>query len=255
MHTQTTHFLVSLTVSLLLLHPGAAGATNIQVSPVRLDANGSVHSALLTVTNTSAESVRIQASSYAWEQDPAGSLQLLPTQDVSYFPAMLTLAPGEARHIRVGVVRAPDERERTYRIIVEQLPAVALQSNANPQVMIQMLTRMSIPLFLAPLREQVQGDITNVLLRGRTLTFDVRNSGNVHFLTRSANVRGMDAEGNTVFGQSLSGWYVLAGGERHFSLEIPPDRCPNIRQLEISVETDRGPFTTRTQLPASQCSL
>ena len=50
-------------------------------------------------------------------------IELAPTQDVVFFPALLTLKPGEERRIRVGSTAAPGSIEKTYRIFVEELPA------------------------------------------------------------------------------------------------------------------------------------
>src|SRR5216684_4497892 len=89
-----------------------------------------------------------QVTSFAWSQDASGAVQLAPTEDIVFFPALLTLKPGEERKVRVAATVAAKDVERTYRIFFEELPPLERPQNLGAQVRI--LTKMGIPIFVAP---------------------------------------------------------------------------------------------------------
>ena len=74
---------------------------------------------LLTLRNESNETLQFQLSVFAWTQSPLGQMELEPTEDVVFFPTLLTLKPKETRRVRVGSATPQDVREKTYRIFVE----------------------------------------------------------------------------------------------------------------------------------------
>src|SRR5687768_17676291 len=80
---------------------GASAAT-FTVNPTQIFLSGKTTTALLTLRNDSEETLRFQLTAFGWQQTPAGEITLTPTQDVVFFPALLTLAPKEERRIRVG---------------------------------------------------------------------------------------------------------------------------------------------------------
>jgi fimbrial chaperone protein len=59
---------------------------------------------------------RISVSVFAWGQGPSGEMQLEPTDDIVFFPTLLTLKPKETRRVRVGSATTQDVREKTYRM-------------------------------------------------------------------------------------------------------------------------------------------
>ena len=81
----------------LALFAGAAPAhaATFSVNPTQVYLSGRTTTSLLTLRNDSDEPLRFQLSVFAWDQRPDGEMLLAPTQDVVFFPAMLTLAPKE----------------------------------------------------------------------------------------------------------------------------------------------------------------
>src|SRR5512141_1630359 len=76
-------------------------ASAFRVTPIQVELSGK-SSALLTLTNESGQPLRFQISAFSWSQAPNGDMQLNPTQDISFFPSLLTLKAGEERKVRVG---------------------------------------------------------------------------------------------------------------------------------------------------------
>lgn len=217
-----------------LLGGSAAMASTYQVNPVRLELGSSARSGLLTIKNESQETLRFQVTAYAWSEAADGQMVLAPTQDIVFFPSMLSLKPGESRKIRVGAPSAAAGPERTYRIIVEELPPLGKRvSNA-----VRVLTRMSIPIFLGG-RGAPRPALEGLTSKGDRLAFTVKNTGGVRFVAKKIRVRALDASGAELAREEFSGWYVLAGGERRYDLALPSSACA-ASKLVVSVETDGG---------------
>src|SRR6187549_4182240 len=90
-----------ITILGLVLQAENVAASAFKVTPVRVTFSGP-SSTLLTLRNDSEESLRFQISAFAWSQDAQGGIQLGSTEDISFFPALLTLKPGEERKVRVA---------------------------------------------------------------------------------------------------------------------------------------------------------
>jgi len=230
---------------------GQASASTFNVSPTQVFLSGKASSALLTLRNDSEEPLRFQLSVFAWDQSPSGEMTLAPTQDVVFFPALLTLAPKEERKIRVGRMVAPANVERTYRIFVEELPS--LEAVSNPAASVKVLTKMGIPIFVRPAKEDTTAGITGAETHDGTLHFTLANSGTVHFVPERIIVRGL-ADGKSVFETQIPAWYVLAGGKRDFEFELPKPDCGRATALQVQVAFNSSTIDQRVELPAGSCT-
>ncbi|MCE9667180.1 fimbria/pilus periplasmic chaperone [Myxococcus stipitatus] len=223
--------------ALVWVLPGRGSAAAFEVNPVRLELDGESRAVAMTIRNQSMETQRFQISAHTWSQDGDGRATLQPTQELFFFPSMMTLGPGESRPVRVGISSAPLEVERSFRLIVEELPP--LQPTA-PTMGLKVLTRVSIPVFVAPVRKEAQSRIEGIDLKASTFHFRVHNPGTVNFFVKQARVRGLDGQGRRLMEQTQAGWYVLPGGAQAFAVAAPPDVCGKIRAVEVQLETDRG---------------
>jgi fimbrial chaperone protein len=232
----TAAFLVGVTAS--------SEAGTFQISPTRLDLAARGSSALVTLTNTGVEPVRLQAKVFSWDQAPDGEQRLTSASELVVFPTLFTLAPGETRKVKVGITAAPQARERTFRLIVEELPASTAQETTGLRV----LTRMSVPVFQAPLRKTTAGEISRIELRGTRLAVDVQNRGTTSVMLKAARAIGKDAGGRVVWKGEATGWYLLAGGVRSFELDVPLDQAASISTVEVEADTDTGVWKKLVQV-------
>lgn len=239
-----------LSAALVLAFFNIAHATELGVDPVRIDLGPGVRGGLLMLRNKGQEPVRVHASVHTWSQDEEGRMALAPTQEVFFFPSMLTLAPGESRPIRVGSPAQPPDAERAFRLIVEELPPQASPATAPT---VRVLTRLSIPVFLLPKQPHPEMRIEGVELRAGRLSFRTTNTGTLHVMSKQVRVQGLKADGTVQVRKELAGWYVLAGGTRAFALELTAADCQSLTSAEIEVETDQGTFRETVKLPAGQC--
>jgi fimbrial chaperone protein len=230
---------VALLVALgfMLCEAQPVSASSVGVSPVHIYFTRSSPSALLTISNEGQESISFSLSAYAWSQGESGEIKLTPTSDIIFFPALLTLSPGEARNIRLGTELQPTNIEQTYRILLDELPP-AQTGHPNPSMEVRVLSEISIPIFLVPDKPRLQADLSGISLHKNKLAFQLNNTGLVHILP-SVTVAAIGSSGSLVYRvgpQQI--WYVLAAGSRIVTVSLPAKPCAKVRELTISLELD-----------------
>ena len=242
---------VGLGLSLRQAEP-ALGATFV-VNPINLTLAPASPSALLSITNQSTDVLRFQLSAFAWDQDTDGQQLLTATEDIVYFPTLLSIPPGEQRNIRVGTTVPAEVSEKTYRIFVEELPPMAAPETKRHGGEILVLTRMGIPIFLQPATITTRAEIADISVSGKTLSFVLRNTGNVHVAPGIVQVRGVNAAGATKFQREMTGSYLLAGGQRIYTLELSAaERCA-ATGLIIEVRSEGSSVNGRLDIGARAC--
>jgi fimbrial chaperone protein len=230
---------------------GPASAATFSVNPTQIFLSARATTALLTVRNDSDETLRFQLSAFAWDQTAAGDLKLAPTQDVIFFPALLTLAPKEERRIRVGSTATAAATEKTYRVFVEELPGA---DAAAPGASVRVLTKMGIPIFLRPARETAPATLTDLSLHDGLFHFSLSSTGTVHVVPQRITVRGKAANGQAVFEKGVTGWYILAGERREFELSLPEPDCERTTSLLVEAAFDTTTVKEMLQTPAGACA-
>jgi fimbrial chaperone protein len=225
--------------------PGAVLAQGFQITPVQVELTAKARTAIVTIHNLGSEPLRLQVSAFSWDQDAKGEMRLARTKDVTFFPSLLTIAPGQKRNLRVGVAAPVGEVEKTYRVFVEQLQG----GPGAPAGAVRVLTRVGIPVYLEPPKPSHGAELSPIRVDGRKISFLVRNTGNVRLRPERVKVIGADGAGQVAFDQSLPAWYVLAGGERIYETEAPRDRCARVRTLSAEVQV--GDRTLRVEQPAA----
>lgn len=215
-------------------------ASAFRVTPIGVKFDRRSTSALLTLTNDSTEELRFQITAFAWSTDPAtGEMKLTPTEDVFFFPTLLTLKPGEGRKVRVGTAAKQGPTEKSYRIFFEELPPLKKTEPEKGGASVRILTKMGIPIFVAPQDKSSKvGQIDNVALDSGKLTFKLQNTGNSHYVAQSVKVVGLDSTGKSLFEKKREGWYVLASTARSYEVELSADECAKAKALRIEVQTD-----------------
>ena len=128
---------------IVLFAAGAARAQSLRVMPVNIQMLPGQRATTLTVINEGSTATAIQVRAYAWSQAD-GTDQRTDTDELLASPPIATIAPGETQVVRLVLRRTPKGREATYRILLDQIPAAAAPG------MVQVVMRMSIPVFVEP---------------------------------------------------------------------------------------------------------
>jgi fimbrial chaperone protein len=228
--------------------PSLAAAATFTVEPTQIFLSERTTSVVMTLRNDSQETLRFELSAFKWTQSPTGEMQVEPTEDVVFFPALLTLGPGESRRVRVGNATKLDVREKTYRIFVEELPPLTRQTGG-----VRVLTKMGIPIFLRPAKESASATLRDLSQQNGRLRFTLANEGTVHFVPKEILVRGL-ADSTTAFENRLDGWYVLAGGRREFEMAFPDAECSLVTSVIVDVQFGSVNLQERLQTPNGVCA-
>jgi fimbrial chaperone protein len=229
-----------------------ARAGTFDVSPLRVHLSASKKSAVVTVHNTSDEALRFEVTGFAWEQDAEGKMQLQPTQDVLFFPALLSIEPGKSRNLRVGTTTSFGAGEKTYRIFVAQMPPLE-RKGGGLTTGVRVLTRLGIPVFLEPESTTPAARLDGLAVRKRHLTMQLKNTGNVHLFVTQIHLIGKGADGKVRFEKKSQGWYVLGGGVRDYDVELPSE-CEQASEVRVRIETDPPSLITEATVPVSSAA-
>ncbi|OGT21846.1 MAG: hypothetical protein A2V90_05745 [Gammaproteobacteria bacterium RBG_16_57_12] len=245
--------LIGTLFAIVLLLPLASHGADFSISPVRISFAAQQKADIIMVKNFKDTPVSLQLSVMAWTQDDDAGDVTVPTEDIIAFPKLLTIKGGEEQMIRIGKRTTAGEVEKTYRIFIEELPGKDVDPAVTGPV-IRTLTRVGIPIFVLPLKEQPSMAIDRVQLSGGQLALTVRNDGNTHFVTREVRVTGHDQDGKPIFQHDIAGWYLLSGHEKRYQIEVPRDVCLQLRQLDMEVVTDNSSRSERIDVTPEMCS-
>jgi fimbrial chaperone protein len=242
---RTLFLLLAASIVALVAAAAPARAGTFEVSPLVVMLHRGVSSQTITVSNNSAETLRLQVTGLAWAQSADGRELTNPTDDLVFFPTLLDIPAGTRRVVRIGLASRPaDDAERTYRVYLLQLPSVASQiGGAMNTAGLDMRVQLSVPVFVAASHAQAKPNLAFTGVNGGHLGLRLENRGTAHLLAHTVEVEGVDGHGTRLFSRSLKGWYVLANGERDYDVALEPQECGKLRALHVVAQTDSGTVT------------
>lgn len=231
---------------------GPVWAGDFSVNPIRLELGAAAKSGVIGVKNESLEPLSFQLQAMAWTQDEAGKDQYAETQNLVFFPKIMTVAPGEEGLIRIGSKNAIVPTEKTYRLFIEEMPGAA-KKPAESGAQINVLIRFGAPVFITPLKPEDKLDIERLDISQGLLTLAVKNTGNRHQMVQGIALKGSDAHGNAVYSLTLADRYLLTGTAKSYSTSIDAGQCAKIASLSVEFKTDRLTVTRKLDVTRAMC--
>ena len=235
-------FIASVSLFSIVQAPFICSGQDWGVSPIRLDFTTKVTSGILTVSNGTPDKINYQIKAFEWAQDGEGKDKYTETADIIFFPKMMVVEPGDKKIIRAGMKVPRADREKSYRLFIEEIPKPQKAEGAH----ITFTIRFGVPIFFKPVKEEFKGVIEKISMDKGILAVPIKNTGNSHFVIQTITVKGIGADKETVFSRDLPGWYLLNGVTRQYTTEIPKELCGKIVKLEIDAKTDQ--FTVKDSL-------
>lgn len=200
----------------------------VVVSPARRWSDVSIRNA-----GSSAREVRLGV--LEWSQGGAGGVVLEETDDASVFPARAVLAPGEVRRFRLSTTRPAPDVERAYRIWV------AIRDLASSAGVVAL-----VPAFVEPARRTAAPEVSVRCEAPRRCRVVVANRGTVRLRPDRISVAVLG--GGVEEELRLDPWWVLAGGERTYDVELAA-RPASRREVVARVTVDGQELEARAETP------
>jgi fimbrial chaperone protein len=214
----------------------AARGAVFSIDPVSVALRRGQTSQILTLHNNGDVAVRFQLNVFAWSEDKDGKMTLTPSQELVVFPSLFALDDNATRRIRVGTLATPENVEKTFRLVVEELPS-EVENSLEVQNSVRVLTHVSIPIFLQPNNPAPALRIDSLAVREGTVFLDVRNAGNAHLRIQNIQFTGDSTGHPGTFRQEIRGWYLLGRSQRSYQIPLAPDVCESLGQVSAVVKT------------------
>ena len=209
-----------LIIALLALGiPGASLlAAGLQIAPVSLTIPADKKADEVWLRNSGSEVVHAQVRVYRWSQSQ-GEDVLTPDESMVASPPMVQIEPGQqqlVRLVRMGPMAAPAPDERSYRLLIDELPIKRVKSKAG----LDFVFRYSVPVFIAGTAPAKPVLAWSMQQSGGHAGLIVTNSGNIHAQLADISFTPPGGKKTTVAG-GLAG-YVLPGQYRSIPLTVSP---------------------------------
>lgn len=230
----TYHRIAALTAALfVLMSGGTARAQALTVLPVTVEMTPGQMAVSLTVINQGTSETSVQIRAYAWSQSGADGEELLTASDVVLAsPPQATIPPATAQVVRLVLRRGPKDKESTYRILLDQIPAPA-----QPGV-VQIALRMSIPIFAQPTSVTVPNVKYRVERNAGQIYLVAVNGGGRHETLRDIVLKTTD--GKVVKTEANASPYVLAGATRRWRIVDQVGLPATGGTLHLTAHADAG---------------
>jgi fimbrial chaperone protein len=237
---------------IVFLFEGIAVGAGLDIQPIKiyLDARSRIDK--LTVKNVSDDDLSLQVRVFTWSQNANGRDQYEETTDIIIFPKIMKVLKGEEKFIRVGTNLTPLGDERTYRIYIEEIPVERPKPEEGATV--RMTMKIGVPVFISPLKSDPKGAIQSFSMSNGKPIIEVKNTGNIHFIITSLNIKGTNDKDREIFSKELGGWYVLNGASRTYETSIPAEVCNELAKIHIAVKTDRLSMNETFSINKGMCN-
>ena len=194
----------------LFLAGFAANAQSLSVLPVNIFLPPGQRAASLSLKNSGDKPTSIQVRAYDWSQKDDAD-QLTDSKIVVVSPPLITIPPGSTQVVRLILRQPPVGNEATYRILLDQIPGPG-----EPGV-VQMVLRISIPVFAAPATKAVPQDEFHLVREGEKLFLVGVNTGKSHDTVHDIVLTASDGRKFTL--KTKVSPYLLAGATRRWELD------------------------------------
>ncbi|MEQ1346048.1 fimbrial biogenesis chaperone [Acinetobacter seifertii] len=190
-------------------------AATIRLSPVSVEILSHQKASSISLYNQSNESADLQARIFEWSQNN-GQDQLTPTDEITISPPFLKLKPSESYNLRVVRINPePISGEKTYRIIIDELPKPVDSRKASQGV--NVLLRSSLPVFVVN-KDAITQLNWKIDTHQKEAFLNIRNIGNRHALLNDLTL--IDNTENKSYPIKLNtvNGYILANQARSYSV-------------------------------------
>jgi len=234
-------------IALAAALPLGALAGAFGVSPIRVDLDSASRTGMVNVTNDDDRKLSFQLKLFEWTQSASGEDEYAESGDLLFFPQIFTLDPKDRRLVRVGVKGPPADRERAFRLFIEEMPDPSLPPGSGAQIAVRL--RFGVPIFVSAGKGEAQPEIVSVDVSKGSVRVAIRNGGTRQI--RFEEVALMAGERTLA---KTAGWYVFPGITRAFVVPVTAQDCPVPASVELRATADGKEIRRTVEIPPALCS-
>jgi len=199
----------------LSLSSNNINAATIRLSPVNVEILSNQSAASISLFNQSNESSDLQIRVFEWTQKN-GQDQLTPTDEIAISPPFLKLQSNDSYNLRVVRINpAPVSGEKTYRIIIDELPKPIDSRKAAQGV--NVLLRSSLPVFVVN-KDAITQLNWKIDANQEVPSLNISNIGNRHALLNDLALVDTTANKSYPIKVNTVNGYILAEQVRSYSI-------------------------------------
>ncbi|MBN4076700.1 molecular chaperone [Mariprofundus ferrooxydans] len=228
------HILTAMLCCMAMNNIASAGSFNVY--PTRLAFEEGAKIGSVTVVNESDEVANMQVRAMLWKQGENGKDAMQATQRLTFFPKIFRLLPHQKKVIRVGYQEKALAKELAFRLFIRELPV-----DEPGKMGMKMAVQISMPVFIRPIgtsREPLPTVKAISVVDGKLVGW-VENTGRRYLMAKKLELSG-SKNGKETYSGTAQGWYVLAGINKAFPLELSSSDCRGMDRLSIKVVTEAG---------------
>lgn len=235
--------LVRIAAVCFALSGGAATGQSLSVVPVNVRFAPGQSAATLTVTNRGNQETAIQIRPYSWNQ-PDGHDQLEATRALVISPPIVTIPAGASQLVRLLLKQPPADKEATYRVLLDQLPAPAETG------VVHVVFRLSIPIFSPPAKRAASHLEFHVEYADGQVYLVAKNDGLRHDVIRDIAL--WTAQGGKLTADGGESPYILAGATHRWHIAVSGSVPQPDETLKLTARADSGAIEQQVRVAAKQ---
>lgn len=190
-------------------------AATIRLSPVNVEILSNQNASSISLFNQSNESTDLQIRVFEWTQKN-GQDQLTPTDEIAISPPFLKLQSNDSYNLRVVRINpTPISGEKTYRIIIDELPKPIDSRKAAQGV--NVLLRSSLPVFVVN-KDAITKLNWKIDTNQEAPSLNISNIGNRHALLNNLMLVDTTANKSYPIKVNTVNGYILAEQARSYSI-------------------------------------
>lgn len=240
----------SLLMLTALLNVAGLSAAEFSLNPTRVHLDRQRASETLVLHNAGDRAVSFETEVHRWQQADNGEWVLEPDDSLILHPLIVTVPAGEQARFRVGTLSPAGQEERAYRVVLQQLPD---PGQTTEGAAVALLVRMSIPVFVQPLEQEVALGLERPRLKTEVMQVDLANAGGRYLAPQEGTLRLLDADGSVLQEESVAIGYVLAGARLPLVRPLQPAVCSRVARIELMLATHELELGVPVDQGARQC--
>ncbi len=179
----------------------------MEVAPTTVVLAGGAKAGVLYVNNDGNAPITVQIEPFDWDQID-GKERLTPSGTLMASPPIAAIPAQGKQIVRLLTTPDADSGERSFRLVISQLPDPMKQADHSVQV----LTQFNVPVFTQPATGQSAKIVWDAALDNGVLEVTARNEGTGHAKLADLQIVTPGGDAEPLGGSGLN--YILAGRSR-----------------------------------------